>query len=168
MEKTKSAVDSAVDGIKKVAIGDKQDKKPKVKKQKRGDGGEDAGPLELSPQPQFIDHRVTVFEKLKVQYDADIAAKPRVPIKITMIADGKPGREVDGTAWETSKYFEAHFADVDVSLFETHLQLYTSDCKPSSCGHCQRHFEQPLQAVGGCKAEWGQRTTVGLSTSIGS
>jgi threonyl-tRNA synthetase len=55
-------------------------------------------PLELSPQPQFITHRVEVFEKLKAKFDAQIAAKPRVPITITL-ADGSIKQ---GTAWETT------------------------------------------------------------------
>jgi threonyl-tRNA synthetase len=39
MEKAQGVVESAIDGLKQVTIGEK---KPKVKKQKGGDGGEDA------------------------------------------------------------------------------------------------------------------------------
>jgi len=95
METAQKAVDSVVDGVKKVAIGDK---KPKAKKEKGGDGGADTGPLELSPQPQFIAHRIEVFNNLKAKADADIAAKPRDPITITL-ADGSIKQ---GTAWETT------------------------------------------------------------------
>jgi threonyl-tRNA synthetase len=42
MDKAQKAVDAVVDGVKKVAIGN--EKKPKVKKEKGGDGGAD-GPL---------------------------------------------------------------------------------------------------------------------------
>lgn len=95
MENAHKAVDSAVDGVKKLAIGDK---KPKVKKEKGADGGADAGPLELNPPPQFLADRLELFEKLKAKYNAEIAAKPREPITITL-ADGstKPG-----TSWETT------------------------------------------------------------------
>jgi threonyl-tRNA synthetase len=48
MEAAQKAVDSVADGVKKVVIGEK---KPKVKKEKGGDGGADEGPLELQPQP---------------------------------------------------------------------------------------------------------------------
>lgn len=54
--------------------------------------------MELSPAPQFIAHRVEVFNKLKAKFDAEIAAKPRVPITITL-ADGSIKQ---GTAWETT------------------------------------------------------------------
>lgn len=52
MEKAQKAVDSVVDGVKKVAIGEK---KTKVKKEKGGDGGADAGMLAASvvPGPQI-------------------------------------------------------------------------------------------------------------------
>lgn len=42
MEKAKDAVESIVDGVKKVAVGGKE-KKPKVKKEKSGGGGGDGG-----------------------------------------------------------------------------------------------------------------------------
>lgn len=99
MEKANIAIHSATDGVKNVI---NLEKKTKAKKQKGGDSGEDAGPLELSPQPQFIDHRIQVFDKLKSKFDAEIAAKPRYPIEITLVADGKPGKVVEGKAWETS------------------------------------------------------------------
>lgn len=45
MDKAKEAVDSVVDGLKKVTVGDgaKKEKKPKVKKEKSGAGGADGG-----------------------------------------------------------------------------------------------------------------------------
>jgi threonyl-tRNA synthetase len=95
METAHKAVDSIVDGIKKVSMGDK---KQKVKKEKGGDGGAEGGALELSPPPQFIAHRIKVFDSLKEKYDAEIAAKPREPITITL-ADGSIKQ---GTSWETT------------------------------------------------------------------
>ncbi|KAH8592237.1 putative threonyl-tRNA synthetase, cytoplasmic [Bisporella sp. PMI_857] len=95
MEKAQKAVDSVVDGVKKVAIGEK---KPKAKKEKGGDGGADAGPLELDPEPQFISHRIQVFDRLKAKQDADIAAKPRNDITVTL-ADGSVKL---GKAWEVT------------------------------------------------------------------
>jgi threonyl-tRNA synthetase len=95
MEAAQKAVDSVADGVKKVVIGEK---KPKVKKEKGGDGGADEGPLELQPQPEFIAHRIEIFNKLKAKRDAEIAAKPREPITITL-ADGSIKQ---GTSWETT------------------------------------------------------------------
>lgn len=97
MDKAQKAVDSVVDGVRKVAIGGEKKQKQKVKKDKSADSG-DAGPLELSPQPQFLADRLQLFDKLKAEFDAEIAAKPREPITITL-GDGsvKPG-----TSWETT------------------------------------------------------------------
>jgi threonyl-tRNA synthetase len=95
MDAAKEAVDAVAASVKKVTIGDK---KPKVKKDKSGDGGADAGPLELDPQAPFISHRLQVFEQLKKEYDAEIAAKPRDPITITL-GDGSIKQ---GIAWETT------------------------------------------------------------------
>ena len=95
MEQAQKAVDSVVGGLKKATI---SEKKPKNKKDKGGDSGADSATLELSPQPSFIAHRIEVFDKLKAKYEAEIAAKPRAPITITL-ADGSIKQ---GTAWETT------------------------------------------------------------------
>ena len=95
MENAQKAIDSLADGVKKVAVGEK---KPKVKKEKAKDGGADAGPLELKPAPQFLEDRLKLFHELKAKYDAEIAAKPREPITISL-ADGSIK---EGTSWETS------------------------------------------------------------------
>lgn len=95
MEAAQKAVDSVVDGVKKVAIGEK---KQKVKKEKGGAVGGDSGPLELNPPPQFLTERLQLFDKLKAKFDAEIAAKPREPITITL-ADGSIKQ---GVSWETT------------------------------------------------------------------
>ncbi|KAJ3233223.1 threonyl-tRNA synthetase [Chytriomyces hyalinus] len=55
-------------------------------------------PLECTPRPEYIQHRLDMFDELKAIYDTEIAAKPRVPIKVTL----PDGRDMDGTAWETT------------------------------------------------------------------
>ncbi|KAJ3237070.1 threonyl-tRNA synthetase [Chytriomyces hyalinus] len=55
-------------------------------------------PLECVPRPEYIQHRLDMFDELKAIYDTEIAAKPRVPIKVTL----PDGRDMDGTAWETT------------------------------------------------------------------
>ena len=52
----------------------------------------------MKPAPQFLDTRLKLFEKLKAKFDAEIAAKPREPITITL-ADGTVKA---GTSWETT------------------------------------------------------------------
>jgi threonyl-tRNA synthetase len=99
MDATKAAVEAVTDKVKGVAIGDKKDKKDKKEKKKGGDASEgDAGPLELNPEPEFISHRIKIFEKLKAKYDTEVAAKPREPITITL-GDGSIKQ---GTSWETT------------------------------------------------------------------
>ncbi|TVY26462.1 Threonine--tRNA ligase, cytoplasmic [Lachnellula hyalina] len=99
MEKAQKAVDSVVDGVKNVAIGEKKQKQKaaKNKSASKADGG-DAGPLELSPQPQFLTERLELFAKLKVKFDEEIAAKPREPIQITL----HDGSIKAGTSWVTT------------------------------------------------------------------
>ncbi len=73
----------------------------KQAKTSRKDKKKDAAalsPLFLDPQPQFIDERIALFDQLRAQYEAEIAAKERVPIQITL----KDGLIKEGTAFETS------------------------------------------------------------------
>lgn len=98
METANKAVDSIINGVQKVTMSEKGEKKAKVKKEKGVDGGAEGGPLELNPPPQFISHRIEVFDKLKAKYDTEIASKPREPITITL-ADGSIKQ---GTSWETT------------------------------------------------------------------
>ncbi|KAK9460772.1 uncharacterized protein V1516DRAFT_653109 [Lipomyces oligophaga] len=72
-------------------------KAPKAKKAKK-EVSESSCPLEISPPPAYIPHRIEIFEELKKQYDSEIAAKPRVDITITL----KDGTTKSGTAWETT------------------------------------------------------------------
>ncbi|KAF2459637.1 threonyl-tRNA synthetase-like protein [Lineolata rhizophorae] len=104
-----ASVKDAVEGVKKLAVADEHKKQ---KKGKKGAEEVDARPLELTPPPAYIDHRITVFEKLKAKYDEDVAAKPREPINITL-ADGRI--EV-GESWVTSPADVAR--SISKSLFE--------------------------------------------------
>lgn len=54
--------------------------------------------LDFITEPQFLDDRLALFAKLKTKFDAEIAAKPREPITITL-ADGTVK---SGTSWETT------------------------------------------------------------------
>ncbi|KAG0349150.1 threonyl-tRNA synthetase [Podila humilis] len=55
-------------------------------------------PLEVSPTPEYIAHRIAMFDALKKNADEEDAAQPRLPITITML----DGSIRDGIAWETS------------------------------------------------------------------
>ncbi|KJA25358.1 hypothetical protein HYPSUDRAFT_64939 [Hypholoma sublateritium FD-334 SS-4] len=70
-------------------------KTPKEKKKVAATQGH---PLELQPRPEFFDHRIKIFDELKAEYDAFVAAQPRDEITVTM----PDGSERKGKAWETS------------------------------------------------------------------
>ncbi|KAK8131040.1 hypothetical protein PG984_007478 [Apiospora sp. TS-2023a] len=98
----KQAVESVIEGVKNVALGgaNKPDKKA-AKKDKKPKGGDDAaaaGPLEMTPPPDFLKHRLDLFNKIKQRQDEELAQKPRVPINITM----PDGTIKTGTSYETT------------------------------------------------------------------
>ncbi|KAI5781471.1 hypothetical protein EDC01DRAFT_709811 [Geopyxis carbonaria] len=101
MEAVTDKVQQLGKAVENVALGDKAAAKPKGEKKAKkpkGDAGAAEGPLELSPQPDYIDHRVQIFEKLMAEYNAEIAAKPREDITVTL----PDGKTIAGKSWETS------------------------------------------------------------------
>ncbi|KAI9015255.1 hypothetical protein CLU79DRAFT_765853 [Phycomyces nitens] len=69
-------------------------KKPKASKPT----GDSEYPLEYEPKPEYLAHRIAMFDRLKAKSDADIKSKPRVPVTITL----PDGSVKQGTAWETT------------------------------------------------------------------
>ncbi|KDQ13759.1 hypothetical protein BOTBODRAFT_44972 [Botryobasidium botryosum FD-172 SS1] len=55
-------------------------------------------PLELQPPPEFFDHRIKIFDKLKAEHDEWLKNQPRQAISVTM----PDGSARQGTSWETS------------------------------------------------------------------
>lgn len=72
----------------------------KQAKEKKGGGGEKSNVKELNPRPSYIDERIVMWDKLKAQYEAELASKPQAPIKITL----PDGKIVEGTSWKTTAY----------------------------------------------------------------
>ncbi|KAL4076562.1 hypothetical protein V8B97DRAFT_2083075 [Scleroderma yunnanense] len=72
-------------------------KRPKEKKDKTA-AVVSQYPLELQPRPEYIDHRITMFEELRVEYETFVRSQPRQEITITM----PDGSQRKGTSWETS------------------------------------------------------------------
>ena len=54
--------------------------------------------LYLDPEPEFIDERIQLFEKLQKEYNDKVASMPRVPLKVVL----KDGAKKEATAWETT------------------------------------------------------------------
>ncbi|KAF4587665.1 Threonine--tRNA ligase, cytoplasmic [Ophiocordyceps camponoti-floridani] len=69
----------------------------KQSKEKGAKGPKDAG-LELPSLPEFVQHRLDVFDRLKARQEAEIAAKPREEITVSL----PNGKEEKGTSWETT------------------------------------------------------------------
>ncbi|KAF3077461.1 Threonine--tRNA ligase, cytoplasmic [Trichoderma lentiforme] len=82
----------------------------KQPKEKKAGGGKAS--LELPVLPEFIQHRIAIFDKIKAKRDAEVAAKPREEITISM----PNGKEEKGTAWETTPGAIAR--GISKSLFE--------------------------------------------------
>lgn len=47
-----------------------------------------------------VQERQQLWDKLKAEYDAEIAAKTPEPIKVTL----PDGKEIDGQSWRTSPF----------------------------------------------------------------
>ncbi|KAJ8391696.1 hypothetical protein AAFF_G00086460 [Aldrovandia affinis] len=90
----------------KDGTGDKKSKDGGKKKNKGGGGGESVGRSELNPQPQYIEDRLSLYNKLKEEHDAlmaERAAKDSKPIKVTL----PDGKVVDAESWKTTPYLVA-------------------------------------------------------------
>ncbi|KAI9666500.1 MAG: threonyl-tRNA synthetase [Bathelium mastoideum] len=98
MEAAKDVVDGvkgAAEGVKNIAVSDKS-RKPKKDKQKDA-GGEAKRPLELQPRPEYLDHRLRIFDAVKARQDEQLAQKSREPINVTL----DNGRIEIGQSWVT-------------------------------------------------------------------
>lgn len=112
--------------------------KMKIKGSKAASKGasvaEGTRPLEMTPPPEYVAHRIKMFDELKSKYEAQVAAQPRLPIRITL----PDGRQMDGTSWETTplqiaKMISNSLADrlviakVNGELFDT-TRVLEGDC----------------------------------------
>ncbi|KAF5963040.1 threonyl-tRNA synthetase, partial [Fusarium coicis] len=112
----------AAEGASEKSLPSRPAKQPKEKqpKDKSAKGGKSAG-LEvgvpfltsgLPETPEFIQHRLDLFDKIKARQDAEIATKPREEITISL----PNGKEEKGTSWETTP--GAIAKGISKSLFE--------------------------------------------------
>jgi len=83
-----------------VKIEETKPQKQKKKKEKTADKPKTGHPVELNPLPTFIEERIKFFDELKAQYDAEIEAKEKQAIKVTL----PDGKEVGGQSWKTTPY----------------------------------------------------------------
>ncbi|KAI4469075.1 threonine-trna ligase [Holotrichia oblita] len=69
-------------------------------KDKKGPAGDKPGAGELNPWPSYIQERLTIWDKLKAQYDDEIASKSNIPIKVTL----PDGKVVEALSWKTTAF----------------------------------------------------------------
>ncbi|KAL1512865.1 hypothetical protein ABEB36_002377 [Hypothenemus hampei] len=95
--------EKVIEDVKNLEINGKE-KAAKMKKEKSkqnaASGDQKLGVSELKPPPSYIEERLNLWNKLKVQYDEELAAKPEVPIKVTL----PDGKVVEAVSWRTTAY----------------------------------------------------------------
>lgn len=74
-----------------------QKKAMKEKKKKEESSG---GVAELNPWPEFIQKRISLWDKFKAERDAELASKPDLSIVVTL----PDGKTVEAKAWKTTPY----------------------------------------------------------------
>lgn len=74
--------------------------KGKDKKEKSAGAGDKSTVSEIKPWPAYIQHRLDMWDQLKIKYAAELSAKPQTPIKVTL----PDGKVVDAVAWNTTAY----------------------------------------------------------------
>ncbi|XP_035783758.1 threonine--tRNA ligase 1, cytoplasmic-like isoform X3 [Anopheles albimanus] len=56
--------------------------------------------MAVQDTPEFIDHRIKIYDELMAQYREELEKKPKAPIKVTL----PDGKEVEGLSWQTTPY----------------------------------------------------------------
>merc|ERR1712223_165618 len=95
-------VTKMTDSMDKLTVkGGNQQKEKKKEKEKVAAAQAPAKKVtELKEPPEFISDRLQIWDRLKAENDARIAALPRVSITITL----PDGKEIPATSWETTPY----------------------------------------------------------------
>ncbi|CAM1507241.1 Fc.00g068820.m01.CDS01 [Cosmosporella sp. VM-42] len=96
MSSEQAEAPKAAEGAPAQSLPSRPAKQPKEKPAKAPKGK--AASLELPTLPEFIQHRLDLFDQIKARQDAEIAAKPREEITISL----PNGKEEKGTSWETT------------------------------------------------------------------
>ncbi|GLV43432.1 Threonyl-tRNA synthetase [Carabus blaptoides fortunei] len=91
--------DNVVNSVQNIDL-NKQEKAAKMKGGKEKKPAEKSSVSEMKPWPAYIQERLTLWDKLKVQYTEELAAKPKTDIKVSL----PDGKVVDGVAWQTTAY----------------------------------------------------------------
>ena len=52
----------------------------------------------MNPPPDYVNHRIKIWEELKNKYQNFVASQPQIDIKITL----PDGKTLSGKAWKTT------------------------------------------------------------------
>lgn len=77
-----------------------QSKTKVMKEKKKKPDDASGGVSELNPWPEFIQKRLTLWDKFKTQYVEELANKPDLSIVVTL----PDGKTVEAKAWKTTPY----------------------------------------------------------------
>ncbi|XP_017893242.1 threonine--tRNA ligase, cytoplasmic isoform X2 [Ceratina calcarata] len=96
-------VDSMCDDVVNIVqnLNIKEDKaKMKKRKAAAAAGVEERSVSELNPWPSYIQDRISLWDKLKAEYDESLSSKPVQDVLVTL----PDGKEIVAQAWRTSPY----------------------------------------------------------------
>lgn len=74
--------------------------KTKAMKEKKKKTEDSSGVTELNPWPEYIQKRISLWDKYKTEYQEQLAAKPDMSIVVTL----PDGKTVEAKAFKTSPY----------------------------------------------------------------
>lgn len=87
--------ENVVESVKSLDI----NKEEKAGKMKKAPAEKSTAAL-LNPPPTYIQDRIVMWDKLKAQYEAELAVKPQQTIQVTL----PDGKVVEGLSWKTTPY----------------------------------------------------------------
>ncbi|RVE53017.1 hypothetical protein evm_002315 [Chilo suppressalis] len=90
--------DTAAENIQNLNINEKS--KTKAMKEKKKKAEDSSGVSELNPWPEYIQKRITLWDKYKTQYAEKLASLPEMSIVVTL----PDGKSVEASAWRTTPY----------------------------------------------------------------
>lgn len=97
------AEEAVVDKMSELKVDDGKKGGNEGKKKTKGAAGDPGGRAELSPPPEYIEDRLTLYAKLKAEHEALIAERATnesKPIQVTL----PDGKVVDAESWKTTPY----------------------------------------------------------------
>lgn len=74
--------------------------KTKAMKEKKKKEDTSGAVSELNPWPEFIQKRINLWDKYKIEYQEQLALKPELSIVVTL----PDGKTVEAKAWRTTPY----------------------------------------------------------------